>query len=69
MVTLEFIGRRLGDMQTLLLALNDNATGTNRRLDQIEERLGDLTRIEHRLQAVELRLAELAVRLGAMERS
>jgi hypothetical protein len=72
-VSLEFIARRLDDMQTLLLALNDNAGAANRRLERIELQLGELIndgrRAEHRLQAVELRLGELAVRIGALETS
>ena len=70
-VTLEFIGQRLHDMQALLLSLNDNATATNRRLERIEDRLvdrfGESRRVSNQLQAIELRLAELAVRLGGQD--
>jgi len=71
--SLEFIAKRLADMQALLLALNDNAAAVNRRLERIEFRIEELTgevrRVDHRLQALELRTAELAVRLGGVEAS
>ena len=65
------IMKRLGEMSQLLLALNDNAAGVNRRLDRMEESLGDLTaevrRNSQRLSSVELRLGELGVRISALE--
>ncbi len=73
-VTLEFIAERLAhiqieqaNMRQLLLPLNNNVTATNRRLERISLQLSNLTgevrRVDHRLQALELRVAELAVRL------
>ena len=68
---MEQIMKRLGEMSQLLLALNDNAAGVNRRLDRMEESLGDLTaevrRNSQRLSSVELRLGELGVRISALE--
>ena len=68
---MEAIIKRLGEMSQLLLALNDNVVGNNRRLERIEDRISDLVgetrRCSDRLQTVELRIAELAVRLAAVE--
>jgi len=68
---MDAILKRLGEMNQLLLALNDNALGVNRRLDRIEESLSDLAaevrRNSQRLSSVELRLGELGVRISALE--
>lgn len=68
---MDAIMKRLGEMNQLLLALNDNVAANNRHFDRIDETLREtnrrLERIDNKLGTLELQVMGLGVRISALE--